>query len=203
MRENGMFSLLKADDQDAGDIDGVPVTVRLNARLQPLDRGDIYEDPLSEALEATGLGVVTGAGTQLAEEGGVEFCDIDLALDNADDTTLDKIIAALERLGAPKGSKLLYGESEERSFGKNEGLAVFLNGSDLPDEVYQNSDVNHVISEFDRLLDGVGGFQSHWDGPTETALYLYGNDAKKMRDLIAPFMASYALCQKARIEQIA
>ncbi|MEZ5935313.1 MAG: hypothetical protein R3F54_25980 [Alphaproteobacteria bacterium] len=198
-----MLSLLKADDQGAGDIDGVPVIVRLNARLQPLDRGDIYEDPLAEALEATGLGAVTGAGTQLAEEGGIEFCDIDLALENADEETLDRIVAALEKLGAPKGSKLLYGESEERPFGKNEGLAIYLNGTDLPDDVYQTCDINHVISEIDRLLEGVGGFQSYWEGPTETALYLYGEDAEKMRGLIAPFMASYALCQQARIEQIA
>jgi hypothetical protein len=198
-----MFSLLKADDQGAGDIDGVPVIVRLNARLQPLDRGDIYEDPLTEALEATGLGAVTGAGTQLAEEGGIEFCDIDLALDNADDETLDRIVAALEKLGAPKGSKLLYGDAGERPFGKNEGLAVYLNGTDLPDDVYQTCDINHVISEFDRVLEGVGSFQSYWEGPTETALYLYGEDAEKMRGLIAPFMADYALCQQARIEQIA
>ncbi|MGI9419726.1 MAG: hypothetical protein ACR2RA_18020 [Geminicoccaceae bacterium] len=198
-----MLSLFKADDQDSSGIDGVPVTVRLNARLQPLDRGDIYEDPLAEALEASSLGAVTGGGTQLAEEGGIEFCDIELVLKKADVETLDRVVAALEKLGAPKGSKLLHGELEERSFGKNEGLAVYLNGTDLPDEVYQTCDVNHVIGEFDRLLDGVGSFQSYWEGPTETALYLYGEDAEKMRGLIAPFMTSYTLCQQARVEQIA
>ena len=198
-----MFSMFTVGDQDGGNVDGVPVTVRLNARLQPLDRGDIYEDPLAEALEAAGLGSVTGAGTQLAEDGGIEFCDIDLALETADDQTLDRVVAALEKLGAPKGSKLLYGETEERPFGKSEGLAVYLNGTDLPDDVYQTCDVNHVISEFDRLLDGVGSFHSHWQGPTETALFLYGENAEKMRGLIAPFMQSYALCQQARLEQIA
>ena len=47
------------------------VIVRLNARLQPLHRGEWFEDPLAEALEKKTYGEVTGGGTmQAAGTGG-------------------------------------------------------------------------------------------------------------------------------------
>ena len=45
---------------------------------------------------------------------------------------------------------------------------------DLPDETYRDCDVDVVYSEFNRLLTGIGSVHSHWQGPTETALYVYG-----------------------------
>lgn len=35
-------------------------TLALNAIVQPLDRGEMFEDPLSEILENQSLGEVTG-----------------------------------------------------------------------------------------------------------------------------------------------
>lgn len=180
------------------------VTAILNARLQPLDRGDIYEDPLHDVLQAAGLGEVTGGGSLFSPEDGVSSCDIEIALPHADADCLTTIIETLERLGAPKGSRLVVEQTNrEIPFGKSEGIAVYLNGVDLDDDIYESCDVNHVIEEFDRLLDGVGRFHSHWQGPTETALFLYGLSAEVMRSRIAPFVDSYPLCQKARITRIA
>ena len=44
------------------------ITARLNARVQPMDRGTYFEDPLNETLLHANLGEVTGGGTQLADE---------------------------------------------------------------------------------------------------------------------------------------
>ena len=44
------------------------VVARLNARVQPIARGDYFEDPLQDTLEQAGVGEVTGGGTQLADE---------------------------------------------------------------------------------------------------------------------------------------
>ncbi|HZW06163.1 MAG TPA: hypothetical protein VFF65_03490, partial [Phycisphaerales bacterium] len=88
-------------------------------------------------------------------------------------------------------------------FGKLEGIAVYLNGTDLGPEVYQSSDVNVVIEEINNAVKGRGAAADFWEGPRETALYLYGASADEMKSLIAPFMASYPLCRKARIERIA
>src|SRR5262245_39835212 len=116
------------------------VTAQLNARLQPMDRGTVFEDPLDEILRKAGIGGIDGGGTQLAEGGEIAFCDIEIETKDLSDATLAKIVEILERLGAPKGSKLRSSDLEsDLQFGRCEGLAVYLNGTDLPDEVYQKS----------------------------------------------------------------
>lgn len=69
--------------------------------------------------------------------------------------------------------------------------------------VYESSDVNYVFSEFDRHVAPNGQVYSYWEGPTETALYMYGPSFETMKALLAEFISSYPLCQRARIEQIA
>ncbi len=180
------------------------VIARLNARLQPLDRGTLYEDPLHDALRRSRLGAVTGGGTMMDANGEIELCDVEVELADHSERSLELVQEVLERLGAPKGSSLIVdGGEREIPFGTSEGLAVYLNGTDLPDEVYRDSDVNHVYEEFERLLDGVGAVHSYWEGPTETALYLYGTSFESMRDALAGFLESYPLCEKARVVQIA
>lgn len=182
---------------------GDMVIARLNARAQPLDRGDVFENPLKDILDAAGTGKVTGGGTMLGEEGEIEFCDLEIMVPEATDAALGAIRGALEGLGAPKGSKLIWNEgANELEFGTFEGLAVYLNGTDLPDAVYEQSDVNVVYEEFDKLVGSEGRVVSHWQGPRETALYLYGRSAETMLARIRPFLDTYPLCKKARIVKI-
>ena len=88
-------------------------------------------------------------------------------------------------------------------FGVTEGVAVYLNGKDLADEVYRDCDINYVIDEFDRLLAGKGAFRGYWEGAEETALFCYGASYREMKGALEPFLAEYPLCERARIEQIA
>lgn len=184
---------------------GEVVTARLNAKLQPIDRGDYYEDPLSETLSAAALGEVTGGGTQLSENPyGIEFCDLEICVNEASEETLAVIIKRLNDLGAPKGSRLIIESTGKQiPFGVTEGLAVYLNGGDLEDEVYRTCDVNFVIDEFDRLLKGKGAFRGYWEGGQETALFCYGTSYSAMKAALEPFLDEYPLCEKARLEQIA
>ena len=114
---------------------------QLNARLQPMHRGELFEDPLDDALQQLGVGSVTGGGTQMSDSGEVAHCDIEIKVAALDEHTVHAVISCLERLGAPIGSQLRLGaetETEGRRlpFGVTEGMAVYLNGTDLPDEVY-------------------------------------------------------------------
>ncbi len=180
------------------------VTARMNARLMPIDRGDRYEDPLDEMLKADQVGEVTGGGTQLGEESEVAFCDVEIGVLSATDKTLGQIIACLEALGATKGSKLIVeDDGREIPFGANEGLALYLNGVDLPDEVYANSDFDTVLEECTKLLGDKGRYQGHWQGPRETALYFHGPSFAAMADAIRQFTETYPLCQKSRTVQTA
>jgi hypothetical protein len=64
--------------------DGKMVIVRLNARLQPIHRGEWFEDPLADALAKRGYGEVTGGGTmQIQATGEIEFCDIELQVSSS------------------------------------------------------------------------------------------------------------------------
>ncbi|MEL7547306.1 MAG: hypothetical protein AAGJ84_11680 [Pseudomonadota bacterium] len=184
--------------------EGEYVIARLNARVQPLDRGEYYEDPLNETLEEMGLGSVTGGGTQMADEpAGIEFVDLEICVHDAGGDTLSAIADRLEAVGAPKGSRLIVEkDGSEVPFGKLEGLGLFLNGTELDDTVYAESDVNHVIEQCDRLMPH-GDFRGYWEGSRETALYFYGRSFEEMKAAIAAFTEAYPLCQKARIEQIA
>lgn len=85
--------------------------VRVNARLEPITRGDILEDPLDEILKAHGLGEVSGGGTEVGD-GEILWCGIDLELKRADDDTISKVVKILTKLGVPKGSVLEFGDTK-------------------------------------------------------------------------------------------
>jgi hypothetical protein len=178
---------------------------QLNARIMPLDRGERFEEPLGEALADNDLGKVTGGGSMLSKDREIEYCGIDIDIfDVAKGVPF--ICEFLTERGAPKGSKLQYelnGESIEIPFGVAEGLAIYLNGTDLPDDVYHDCDVNEVYAEINRLLGDRGAILGHWQGPTETALYLYGYSADEMRERVSRYLVEYPLCQRARVVRIA
>lgn len=199
-----MFGNLFKKKAPKGEAPSQFVVAQLNARIQPMHRGEFFEDPLNEELQRASIGEVRGGGTMQSQNGEIAFCDIEIELTESDHGAVNRIIEVLERLGAPKGSKLkIEAENREVSFGVSEGLAVYLNGTDLPDDVYQTCDSNFVYSEFDRLLEGEGRVLSYWQGPTETAFYLYGKSFAQMKAKVAEFVHSYPLCQKCRIEQVA
>lgn len=88
------------------------VYVKIPADLQPLERGELFEEPLQQALEREKLGTVTGGGSQLSDEDSeghrtIEFCGIDIDLyDPTKGLTLLRV--ELIRLNAPPGTALLY-----------------------------------------------------------------------------------------------
>jgi len=85
----------------------------------------------------------------------------------------------------------------------NEGLAVYLNGTELPAETYKRHTIQSVEDEIERLLDGEGHVFSHWRGPGETALYVYGPSFAEMSKRLDAFLRSNPLCDRCRVEQIA
>lgn len=180
------------------------LVAKINARLQPIHRGEFFEDPLETALKAIGTCEVSGGGTLQSVSGEIEYCDIEIQCAESTRQTVNLIVSTLESLGAPKGSKLIIESTgEEIPFGTAEGLAVYLNGTDLPSETYRDCDANHVYAEFDRLLQDEGRVLSYWQGPRETAFYMYGKSFETMKQLLCAFLASYPLCAQWRIDRVA
>ena len=174
--------------------------ITINARLRPLDRGERYEDPLEEALDAKAPGShIGGGGTLLSAEGEPTVSDVDLDVAGDAQAVLALTIATLEAAGIPKGSIIRLDDGEPVPFGVTEGLAVYLNGTDLPAEVYEGNDINDLIAALLDALGAEGEMQSYWEGPQETALYLYGPSAARMSDLVAGVLDGAPLAQRCRV----
>lgn len=198
-----MFGLFKKREKKK-EVEPQFVVVTVNARIQPMHRGEIYEDPLEEILSEQSIGEVSGGGTLQSTTGEIEYSDVEIQVNNSDEDTINIIKSSFEKIGIPKGSKITVEATDSViEFGSLEGLAIYLNGTELEAEVYENSDSNHVYSELDRLTKGTGKVFSYWQGPTETAFYLYGSSFTLMKEQISELVNNYPLCERCRIEQIA
>lgn len=178
-----------------------PVTIHLNARFQPKHRFEL-EDVLQDVMEQKKLGTVDGGGTLQSVTGEIMSCDIEVMLKDAKHDTVAALCSILNCLGIPKGSQLIFA-GQQMEIGTQEGLALYLNGTDLPQEVYQTCDINFVIERLDELLSDTGRMYSYWEGEKETALYYYGENCEKMLARIKAFLDTYPLLEKCRVCQIA
>ena len=178
-----------------------PVTIHLNARFQPRHRFEL-EDVLRDILEQKKLGTVDGGGTLQSVTGEIMSCDIDVMLRDTKQDTMSALCGILNRFGIPKGSQLIFAENRIE-IGLQEGLAIYLNGTDLPKEVYRTCDINYVIDRMDQLLADTGRMYSYWEAQKETALYYYGDNCEKMLARIKPFLETYPLLAKCTVTRIA
>lgn len=179
------------------------IEVQIHAKLQPMQRFKLYETPIDEALEPLNYGYVDGGGTLMEKSGEIKNCDITVALNSDSEDAYDKLIETLSAIGLPKGSLLTEEGENQIELGDLEGLGLYINGTDLPQEVYDNCDVNYVVQELGKRLEGQGSFWSFWQGPKDTALYFYGKSFDTMVALIRDFLQEYPLCEKSKIVRIA
>lgn len=177
------------------------LTLKLNARFQPMHRFEL-EDALQEILEQNNMGEVTGGGTAQNPDGEIAYCDIEIYLAKDEQESVNWLVGLLNAIGIPKGS-VLQGLEADIEVGTLEGLAYYSNGVELSEEVYKTCDINYVIEQMEQAMDGIGRMYSYWEGAVYTALYFYGSSFEEMKRRIEPFIATYPLCQKSRIEQIA
>ncbi len=177
------------------------VNITLNEPVRPVDRGDRYEEPVFAALAQTGLG---GSG-----DGGGTLCNADGEIDAADfDATITApaaiavIARVLETAGAAKGSKLEYerdGQTVVVPFGITEGVAIYLDGISQPAEVYETTNPTELLDKLAEVLGEDLDYRGSWQGPRETALYLYGLDAEVLFSRIEPVLRHYPLSRNARV----
>jgi hypothetical protein len=175
------------------------VIARMFEHIEPIARGERYEDPLLEVLERANLGHVTGGGSQLNELGGVEFADVEIELANLDDG-VRVVCEALEKSGAPQGSELIDAQEDRilREFGTHQCLAVYLDGVSLPEDVYANLDFDQVVDAIGAAA-GPDSYRGFWQGPEETGIFLFGPDADDMFARVEPVLRALPIGQNARV----
>jgi hypothetical protein len=180
------------------------VIVRLYEYLEPIDRGERYEDPLNERLQAEDLGEVTGGGSQMDENFKIKFVDLEVNLKDCDGS-LSKLIAYLEDLGAPKGSEILFerdGTEQKIEFGRTEGLALILDAK-LPAELWEKH-VDEVWPGLQALLskDGVGELHGTYANEEVTEVYIYGRSRERIAEALSLFRETFPLCKNSRLENL-
>jgi hypothetical protein len=94
------------------------IYVKLPVPLEPFERGELFEDPLNEQIQAQRLGHVSGGGSLLApaEADGtrrIEFCGLDIDVEDRE-RALTFLRAALDNLDAPEQTELHYTASGQR-----------------------------------------------------------------------------------------
>ena len=175
----------------------ITLTARLYEHVEPLDRGIRYEDVLDAALREANLGEVTGGGSQLGALGEIEFVDIEIRVNDLEDA-LPVIVDALERSGAPVGSQVLGTQDGTREFGKQQSVAVYLDGITLPDEVYADLDFDDLV---DKLTTAAGADSYHgcWQGAEETGLFFFGASAEAIFSRLEAVLQQVPIGQNARV----
>jgi hypothetical protein len=78
--------------------------IEINEELSPMDRGEKYDDPICEILEANNAGFVTGGGTK-SSHGRVEFCYVDVSSEDAE-RAKSLVSKYLLEVGAPRGTRV-------------------------------------------------------------------------------------------------
>lgn len=175
------------------------VLARLYEHIEPIDRGDRYEDPLQTVLERANIGRVTGGGSQLNELGGIEYAAVEIELANLDEG-VRVVVEALENAGAPQGSELIDASDSRvlQQFGRQQCLAIFLDGTTLPEKVYAELDFEAVVTELGAAA-GEGSNRGIWQGPEETGVFFFGPDAEAMFVRVEPVLRRLPIGQNARV----
>lgn len=179
-------------------------TLHINERLQPEHRVEYYEGRLQSILKKEKIGQVVGGGSTFFKDGGIANCDINI---DCYEGQVENLVELLRHIPFAKGTKLIvYKDGKpdlQYSLGHMEGIGIYLNGVDLPAEVYKNCNIDYVVEQIFKLLETPPILYSYWQGDTETALYFYSVSFTTMRTKISNFLATYPLCSRCRVTQIA
>lgn len=94
------------------------VYVMIPGNIMPLERGDLFEDPIDDLLAERELGSVTGGGSQMGEDDAegnptVEYCGIDIDVTELSGA-LVLLREALVSLKAPEGTEIHYTRAGEK-----------------------------------------------------------------------------------------
>lgn len=173
--------------------------------IEPIDRGDRYGNPLDAKLQESGLGEVTGGGSQMDENFQIVSVDLEIYLANLN-TAVSLCTSVLESCGAPRGSQITFGAEPNQTkidFGKTEGIALIIDGVNLPQEVYEKYELDGLLDALKPVLDGgIGEFHGCNTLSETTELYFYGPSADRMLDSIAKVQSEFPLCQNSKTRKI-
>lgn len=184
--------------------DPVYVSVRLPLKIGPIERDEFWEDPLSDKLQDGTIGEVTGGGTMMAADGGIDYCDLEIEMADLSDDRLDKLQSLISELGAPKGTAFVDDDGETlRTFGDISVVGIGLDGSGLPDSAYEGFDPDEFNDTIVAALGDGHSYGGSYAGARYTYFYYHGRDAKFIEDTLRKVAQTVPIGQGAQFQHIA
>jgi hypothetical protein len=176
----------------------------LHEYIEPMDRGDRYEDPLSERLQQENIGEVTGGGSQMDENFKIKYVELEIYLANLDGA-VTRLLAILEEIGAPKGSELIYHKDDKEQrikFGRTEGLALILDAKLAP-ELWEKH-AQEVWPTLQEILskNGVGELHGTYANDEVTEIYIYGDSRSEIEKELLNFRETFPLCKNSKLRNL-
>ena len=184
--------------------DPLYLTIRLPLRIGPMERSDFWEDPIDQYLEATNIGEVSGGGTMMSKDGEIEFCDIEIAMQDLSAATLEGLQKVVHDLGAPKGTKFLNDKDEVLAdFGEVRVVGIGLDGTSLPDSAYEGFDPEGFCDEIVAALGEGYAYGGSNAGAQYTFFYFHGSDNGHIEKTLRAVTSDKPICEGAQFIHIA
>ncbi|MDH6180026.1 hypothetical protein M2152_000208 [Microbacteriaceae bacterium SG_E_30_P1] len=185
------------------------VLIQLNARLQPIHRGDLEDALIERVLPTIPKFRVAGGGTGVDKEGRVTGCGIEVVVPKPElEASLVELASALNTLGVPRGSKLITPPKRSIPVGMAEGISVSLPRIVTPErtdarQLHHSEPLDHAL---DLLGAGLGAEGRVWSWqflPTGAELAIYGADSERLRELVTSHLPREGDFARYRISEIA
>ena len=80
---------------------------------------------------------------------------------------------------------------------------MYLDGINLSEEVYKNSDSEALAADIRKLANIKSDVIRYSEGNTETGLYFYGESFEEMKNSISGYISTTPDCEGCRIVQVA
>jgi hypothetical protein len=94
-----------------------------------------------------------------------------------------------------------FRHNQKMSKPEEQAVLVYLDGSSLPDLVYEQFDLATLEDQLTAAITDkhLGEYDGNEFGPSGTTLFMYGPDAKALFSGIQNVLRAYPLCQKSRV----
>jgi hypothetical protein len=172
------------------------VTLNINEKLMPIERGDLYEDPLNNFLMENNFGETTGGGTAQQQNGEIESIDVELDLYVSQNSTiadlkkshgkmLTALIDKINSLGIPKGSKFILDVEDFIEVGTKEGIGVYFSFDGLEKGTI---DFNEVFKDLKKITQDNPEVARYCETQDFLALYFYGDSFEIMKKNVVSYL---------------
>ena len=187
------------------------VTLNINEKLMPIERGDLYEDPLNNFLMENNFGETTGGGTAQQQNGEIESIDVELDLYVSQNSTiadlkkshgkmLTALIDKINSLGIPKGSKFILDVEDFIEVGTKEGIGVYFSFDGLEKGTI---DFNEVFKDLKKITQDNPEVARYCETQDFLALYFYGDSFEIMKKNVVSYLTEKYPILKYKTIQIA